>query len=403
LDYATIVYGDEGDSLWMRLYDGTDGGWDEARAIAVDQSGSVVVTGTAWSFETWLDCTTVKYDSNGTQLWVRTYNGPSDSADGAWDIAVDDSGRIYVAGESYNIGTGWDYVAIKYNSDGLAIWTRRYHGGRDEQARGIAVDDSGNVYVTGTGGTVKYDAGGILQWVRGGIRSAVEVDESGDVYVTGSDGTAKYDSDGNELWNGIWGGPDITIDAFHNVYICGGDSNYVTLKYLPDGDTAWLREYGGPLQDQPYAITVDDLGSNICVTGTSYDSISRFDYATVRYDRDGNQLWVERFNGPASLYDEAYAIAIDNFGNVCVTGKSHSAFGEDFTTIKYVQLLRGDANGNGEIEPGDIVYLVNYLFRGGASPVPLQAGDCNCDGEVGPGDVVYLINFLFRGWSPPSC
>jgi hypothetical protein len=63
----------------------------------------------------------------------------------------------------------------------------------------------------------------------------------------------------------------------------------------------------------------------------------------------------------------------------------------------------GDANGDGIIDPADVVYLLNYLFRSGAPPIPLKTGDCNCDGSVGPGDVVYLINYLFRAGPPPSC
>jgi PKD repeat protein len=68
-------------------------------------------------------------------------------------------------------------------------------------------------------------------------------------------------------------------------------------------------------------------------------------------------------------------------------------------TIKYS--LVGDANGNDAIEPGDVVYLLNYLFRDGAAPVPYEAGDCNYDGVVDPADVVYLINYLFRNGPPP--
>jgi parallel beta-helix repeat protein len=65
--------------------------------------------------------------------------------------------------------------------------------------------------------------------------------------------------------------------------------------------------------------------------------------------------------------------------------------------------LVGDCNGDGEVGPGDVVFLINYLFRSGLSPVPMPAGDCNSDGTVGPGDVVYLINYLFRDGPPPDC
>jgi hypothetical protein len=61
----------------------------------------------------------------------------------------------------------------------------------------------------------------------------------------------------------------------------------------------------------------------------------------------------------------------------------------------------GDANGDGEVTPGDVVYLINYLFRDGSAPSPWEAGDVNSDGVVEPGDVVYLINYLFRNGPPP--
>ena len=65
--------------------------------------------------------------------------------------------------------------------------------------------------------------------------------------------------------------------------------------------------------------------------------------------------------------------------------------------------LIGDANGDGVTDVADVMYLINYLFIGGAPPDPLEAGDANCDGAVDIADVVYLINYLFMGGSPPGC
>lgn len=65
--------------------------------------------------------------------------------------------------------------------------------------------------------------------------------------------------------------------------------------------------------------------------------------------------------------------------------------------------ILGDVNGDMVLGPGDVVYLIDYLYRHGSAPDPLEAGDCNCDGTVGPGDVVFLINYLFRNGPPPSC
>jgi len=65
--------------------------------------------------------------------------------------------------------------------------------------------------------------------------------------------------------------------------------------------------------------------------------------------------------------------------------------------------ITGDTNGDGVINSADVVYLINYLFKGGPAPEPLEAGDCNCDGVVNSADVVYLINYLFKGGPPPGC
>jgi hypothetical protein len=72
-------------------------------------------------------------------------------------------------------------------------------------------------------------------------------------------------------------------------------------------------------------------------------------------------------------------------------------------SVRVSSFIGGDANGDGVVDPADVVYLINYLFRDGPAPTPYEAGDCNCDGAVEPADVVYLINYLFREGPPPDC
>jgi hypothetical protein len=90
--------------------------------------------------------------------------------------------------------------------------------------------------------------------------------------------------------------------------------------------------------------------------------------------------------------------------HVKAKAKDVNGYESDWSDSLVVTIFaRGDCNGNGEVEAGDVVYLINYFFQSGPPPDPLEAGDANCDSLVEPGDVVYLINYLFRGGPAPGC
>jgi hypothetical protein len=337
LNYATIKYYLNGDTAWVRRYSGPGDSLDIARAIAVDGSGNVYVTGYSYDSTTDYDYATIKYYPNGDTAWLKRYNGPGNAGDGAIAMAMDDSGNIYVTGNSYGSGVS-DYATIKYYPNGDTAWVRRYDVSEDAHAAAIAVDGSGNVYVTGFS------------------------------------------------------------------YTSGTSDDYVTIKYYPHGDTAWVRRYDGPgnFADNAHAIALDDFG-NIYVTGYSYGSGTVCDYATIKYYPNGDTAWVRRYNGPGNGYDDARAIALDDSGNIYLTGFSYgSGTVYDYATIKYVQFLCGDVNKDGVVNVTDVVYLINYLFIGGPPPVPiLQVGNVNRDGVVNSADVVYLINYLFISGPAP--
>ena len=112
--------------------------------IAVDSSGNVYVTGNTNNGANW-DYLTLKYDTDGNELWNVTYDGGN--AEGGRGVIVDSSGNVYVTG--YSEGVTSDMLTFKYDSSGNELWNMTYDGGNDEQASGVIVDNSGNVYVTG--------------------------------------------------------------------------------------------------------------------------------------------------------------------------------------------------------------------------------------------------------------
>ncbi len=114
---------------WIARYNGRAGFQDTARALAVDAAGNVYVTGNSdrEEFNTG-DYATIKYDAEGNQLWVARYNGPANYIDYPTALAVDASGNVYVTGWSTGAGTLTDYATIKYDSNGKQLWVARYNG-----------------------------------------------------------------------------------------------------------------------------------------------------------------------------------------------------------------------------------------------------------------------------------
>ncbi|MBN2207662.1 MAG: SBBP repeat-containing protein [Candidatus Aminicenantes bacterium] len=150
-DIATIKYNAAGKRIWVRIYRGPFKGDDAGQAIAVDAAGNVYVSGYSTGKNTGHDLTAIKYNKAGKQLWVSRYDGPVSGNDYGRAIAVDASGNVYVTGESLGDGTHRDIATVKFDKLGQQIWVKRYNGpgNGDDAPSGIAVDKAGNVFVTG--------------------------------------------------------------------------------------------------------------------------------------------------------------------------------------------------------------------------------------------------------------
>jgi hypothetical protein len=322
------VEADTAIQVWSRLYgSGLTTANDQANGLAVDpRDGSVYVTGSSYSTTSGFDILTIKYDASGDSLWAARFNSPSNGDDFALGVALDPSGDVIVVGSGTTVDTTDDFVTIKYNAAGAVQWTKYYNGpiiGDDDPAA-FAIDDSGNIYVTGSSvgtdtldeyATIKYSSSGDSIWIArySSLKDynsdpiAIELDQSGNIYVTGT----RSDS------NGV--------------------SNYLTIKYNSAGTSQWSELYDNTAnsENEAVAMTIDKNGM-VYVTGYKYSDETGYDYATVEYSSGGVQQKVLVYNDPEDGDDEAADVLVDNSGNLFVTGSSQDANGDyQITTIKY--------------------------------------------------------------------
>jgi hypothetical protein len=385
--WGTLKYDAAGNKLWSAAYSGPASWADTAAAIAVDGAGNAYITGSMCLsavfdyvsfFCSETEYTTIKYDTNGNQLWVARYAGPVNSS-WASAIVLDGAGNVHVTGSSMAIDYSYDYVTIKYDTNGHELWVARYNGPANDSdyASTIALDPAGDVYVTGDSGgtastetaTIKYDADGNQIWVaRSGEAASFAIAvEAGSVYVTGL-ATIKYDGDGHELWvarnsPGTFRASALAVDDSGNAYVTGttwgaGTSpDYATIKYDADGNQRWAARYNGPGDGYDSAVAIAlDASRNVYVAGQSDGAVTSWDYATIKYDNDGKELWVARYDGPGHGYDAPAAIVLDARSNVYIAGYSWGGDTQfDYATVKYSQTSGpGDTDAEGDGVPDSI-------------------------------------------------
>jgi uncharacterized delta-60 repeat protein len=338
-DFITIKYRADGSEAWTRLYNGPYTGYDFARKLVLDNNENVYVSGYSQEIGGRNTHATVKYDSSGNLLWAKRDSfGGAGSLSYPADLGIDYAGNPYIVSKTATASQGTDYVVAKYNaSNGETLWVRTYNGpanGADD-ARAIAFDNTNNVYVTGmiagsgSGNdiaTIKYNSSGVQQWVS---------------TYTNPDTTATD--------AGYW----IAVDGLGNVYVCGStysiggaNQDIGLIKYNSSGTELWKIKYNGPGgydapidKDGQKGMVLDPSG-NIYVSGTSRQSAStnENDFVTTKCNSSGVAQWVARYNY-ADSFETAYAIDVDNQGNVLVTGRScapNSYY--DCATIKYQQV-----------------------------------------------------------------
>jgi hypothetical protein len=344
--------------------------------IAVDASGNAYVTGatdspnfptTAGAFQTRLagsyDAFISKLNGTGSALLYSTYLGGNGEELG-YGIAIDASGNAYVSGftDSTNLpttpgafqttlGGGWDAFVGKLNARGSALLYCTYlGGGGDEQGVGIAVDSSGDAYVTGNTQSSNFPT------TPGALQSAWAPDAQGFVSKLNPTGSSLVYS---TYLVGYANGNGIAVDSVGNAYIAGdagtgfpttpgafqvsyggGPQDAFVSKLNPAGSILVYSTYlGGSDWDFGFGIAIDASG-NAYVTGLTYSSnfptTPNALQAAFGGGPNGN-AFVSKLNatGSAPLYStylggsaggQGLSIAVDASGSAYVTGFSSSTF-----------------------------------------------------------------------------
>jgi hypothetical protein len=260
-------------------------GNDEGRSVAVDASGNVYVIGfTNGGLDESINqgMFLVKYDASGTKQWIRQLSGASTNIT-AHGVAVDASGNVYVTdetdcdldGNTITGSYGYDMFLVKYNSSGTKQWTRMLgslpvNGGNGDNGSGVAVDVNGNIYVSGI-------------------------------------------TQGN-------------LDGNTNA---GGDFDIFLVKYDASGTKQWTRQLGTSASDESAGVAVDTSGSAYVTGNTNGDldgnsNAGGYDMFLVKYDASGSKQWTRQLG--TSEADWAYDVSVDASGNVYVTGFTNGDF-----------------------------------------------------------------------------
>lgn len=314
------------------------------------------VTGYTQESATGNDIVTIKYNSQGDTVWVRSYNGTANSDDEGLGICIDDNDNIYVTGYAQNTGRSKDAVILKYSKQGNLLWARSFSVTTNavvDKGVAIAVDNRDDIYVTG--------------------------------YTTGTDGntdifTMKIDRSGDILWTAIEDGSSnlnaegtsIAIDKDRNVLVCGfitasgTNTDIAVIKYSRNGVQRWMKtvDGGAGQEDKAWGIVVDE-SDNAYITGYITNSDGNTDTYTARISTSGNIVWSKTYNGNGNENDKAWGIVVDEDKDVFITGETENAVGNvNYLTIKYDRQGTSEwvkvYNGTGDDE--DVATAIS-LFR----------------------------------------
>jgi hypothetical protein len=324
-NYLTLKYDNESNLLWDRVHSGAGTDHHKLRAIALDRWGNAIVTGFHHDTYNNHNIYTIKYSSfNGYTIWANEVvplwipNG-----DEGWDVAVDSSGNAYVTGWVFSgthpNGTGNDWMTVAYQPLGVELW-KSQHNGTDSTG-----DRSFSIEVT-PGGIAYYAGETSIEGVNGYSLRIVKKNVYGANWVR----VYHINADSDLLFTVF-----LKITENEDVYVTAhtgsnDEKNVYLIKHDSSGYHEWTRTYNGPdnLEDYPVDLEVDNEG-NVIVLCLSREINNLESMATLKYSSEGDTLWIKRHQYQYGNV-EPKALTIDSDNNVYVLGEEGG-----FYIVKY--------------------------------------------------------------------
>jgi len=386
-------------------FNGSNNGIDEGKGIAIDSTGKVYVIGYVNETNSGNDIRIVKFDSSLVFQSSITINGPDNSTDEGYGIAVDSINNIYVTGK-VSQNTNSDIWIAKYNSSLVlqSSTTLTSPDMNEDSGHSITIYDS-NVYVTGilyesTNDDIwiaKFDSSliclssstfGEIAFMDQGM--GIVIDSNENLYITGlvNDTNqdiwiAKYNSSlilqSSITINGSSDNTDagyaIAIDTNTNsIYVTGsimetsGASNIWLSKhsietgiFVGNFSQGVGATYDGSDFDSANGVAVDTFTAGcpyIYVVGASSNGSTASDFYVIKYDSNGGKLKTATYNSPANSDDTATDVVVDHAGNVIVTGYTYNSNNYDYFTIKYDSNLNVISSVTYNNEYAEVAYAV---------------------------------------------
>ncbi|MBI5657034.1 MAG: SBBP repeat-containing protein, partial [Geobacter sp.] len=384
-DYYTVkINRSTGGVTWGARYNGDQDDMDVARTIAADSNNDILVSGYSYLYGGGAgntnDIYSIRYPSTGSpEDWADQYNGPGgdDDRSSVVDVTSDGNDDYVVVGYGKNASWNDDIYVIKYLNNGTRSWAATpYDGGSNDYPSAVAFDSSGNIFLTGYTKvglyynyfTRKYNGStGAVIWtdVFNGAGTgddfsrSLAVDSSGNVYVTGSSVTASGNEDfytikyngatGARTWersyNGAANGVDeaisVKVDPVNGQAVVAGtaltssgNNDFHVIRYDTDGNVLWQRTVDRPSSNDFVAAAAMDRSGNIHIAGYT-DGGSNTDVLSVWYNAEGVFSGGMTYNGAANGNDEASSITVNNMGEAFIGGHTINASGNsDYIVLK---------------------------------------------------------------------